>query len=522
MAEISDRASLRGSAPDILNITASDLQRLLRGGEIKSTDLVELYLDQIAAHNHHGLKLNAMISITPRTILLSIAKGLDDERASGKIRGPLHGIPVTVKDNICTDTSLGMDTTCGSYALVGAECKGNAPIVDSLVRAGMIVIGKANLSEFTGWKGFGITTGWSALGGQTQSPYIVGGVAKGEKLLGQTTPAGSSSGSAAGVAAGFAPLALATETDGSITQPANRAALYGIKVTVGSVSTEGTAPWSHLTDSVGGMAKSAEDLAYLVDAIMEGGEYASNLTNDWAGQTIGFVDDTLWGFVDFIYTTDSVLQQQQRAEYRSTKLKLSELGATIHEHVPFTSMDELQFEGGDALEQLWNHDFEKAWEDYLKFFRNPPVKNIADIVAFNKKNAERELPPEYPGQQLLESSLNDHMSEEKYTEAFNLIRMAAKTNGVDKTLTDFGLDVIVGPMDGRIPTIAAAAGSPVGTVPLGYSKTTGRPYGLAVVAAAGQEQKIFQFMSAWDATMPKRLPPPQMVNWKAEGPSEKI
>lgn len=122
---------------------------------------------------------------------------------------------------------------------------------------------------------------------------------------------------------------------------------------------------------------------------------------------------------------------------------------------------------------------------------------------------------EHPGQQLLESALEDKMSEEKYAEGVSLVRKAAKTNGIDKTIHQFGLDVIVGPMDGRIPTIAAAAGYPVGTVSLGYSQINGRPFGLAVVALANEEHKMLQFMTAWDELMPARLPPPQLMNWNA-------
>ncbi|KAH8601749.1 amidase signature domain-containing protein [Bisporella sp. PMI_857] len=500
---------------DVLTASGEDLQALLKEGKTTSMELIDLYLDQIKKHNHHGLELNAMISVAPRSYLISIAKQLDEERAAGRIRGPLHGLPITVKDNICTDKSLGMDTTCGAFALVGAEPKGNAPIIERLIDAGLIIIGKANLSEMAGWKGFGITTGWSAVGGQTQSPYIIGGVAKGEKLLGHTTPAGSSSGSAVSVAAGFAPLSVATETDGSISQPANRAALYGLKLTVGSVPTDGTAPWSALTDSVGGMAKTAQDLAYLVESLATGVELFTSLnkTKLWTEQTVGFVDDKLWEFVDFICTADPVLIAQQQELYKETKSILKQHGAKVHENVPLTSMNELQLDNEDALDQLWNHDFAKAWEGFLNFFQESKVKTITDIVEFNKQNAEKALPPEHPGQQLLEATLEDKMSADKYSEGVEIIRTAAKKNGIDRTLTEFGLDVIVGPMDGRIPTIAAAAGCPVGTVPLGYSKTNGRPFGLAVVAAAGDDQKILNFMAAWDETMPKRKPPPQLVDW---------
>ncbi|KAF5878209.1 putative amidase family protein [Botrytis fragariae] len=454
--------------PNVLTATAGALRKLLQGGKVSSVQLVDLYLSQIERHNHRGLKLNAMISTAPKKILLDIAKSLDDERAAWHTRGPFHGIPVTVKDSICTDVSLGMDTACGSYALVGSIPQHNAPIMDHLLKAGMIVIGKANLSigalpcpEMSGWKGFGIITGWSAVG-QTQSPYIVGGLFKGEKLLEQTAPAGSSSGSASEVATGFAPLAIATETDESITQPANRASLFGIKVIRGSC----------IDRSIGGMAKSTQDLAYLVDVIL-GTNIAPTLNTSWKGQTVGFVDNTLWGFSEFICTPDPVLITQQREAYMDTKKKLIEHGATFHENIPLTSVDELQIDGDDALDQLWNHDYAEAWEKFLKNFPRSSMKSIADIVKFNKLNAKVALP-------------------------------AAKTNGIYKTIHQFGLDVIVGPMDGRIPTIAAAAGYPVGTVPLGYSQSNERPVRLAVVVLANKEHKILQFMTAWDKFTPSR------------------
>lgn len=291
---------------NLLTVTAVELQRLLTDGQVLSTQLIELYLAQIEKHNRNGLKLNAMICTTPREILFRLAEQLDTERAEGTVRSRLHGIPITVKDNIMTGPELGMPTTVGTFALEKAMARRNAPIVDRLIEAGAIVIGKANHSEMTGWKGFGVTTGWSALGGQTQSPYIVGGFKDGDKLCGHSAPGGSSSGSAAGVAAGFAPLALATETDGSIVQPSNRAALYGLKVTVGLLPTEGTAPWSSLTDSIGGMAKSSEDLTSLIE-ILSGSDYRKSLTRSWAGLRIGFVDPTLWSFSPVICDSDEQL-----------------------------------------------------------------------------------------------------------------------------------------------------------------------------------------------------------------------
>ncbi|KAJ8128010.1 hypothetical protein O1611_g5628 [Lasiodiplodia mahajangana] len=497
---------------NLLTVTAVELQELLTNGHIRSTELIELYLGHIEKHNHSGLKLNAMVSTTPREVLLRFAEILDEERANGVVRSKLHGIPITVKDNIMTGPELGMPTTVGSYALEKAMAKQNAPIVERLIKAGAIVIGKANLSEMTGWKGFGVTTGWSALGGQTQSPYIVGGFKDGDKLLGHSAPAGSSAGSAAGVAAGFAPLALATETDGSITQPANRAALYGLKTTVDLLPTKGTAPWSSLTDSIGGMAKSSEDLAILIETISKT-SYNENLTKSWAGLRVGFVDPTLWSHSPVICDPDEDLIQQQRREMAAAVAKIEENGGSVKRNVPFPAMDELVPDGHDILEQLWNHDYEEEWNQFLLGYESNNVKTLKDIIIFNAQHSNKALPPRYPGQQLLEAAVDEKqkISDEKYAEGVELIRKVAKINGIDKILAEYDLDIILGPIDGRIPTIAAAAGYPVGTMPLGYSVSNGRPFGMCIVAAAGQEGKMLQAMSAWEATIGDRKPPPQML-----------
>ncbi|MCJ1359552.1 MAG: hypothetical protein MMC33_009554 [Icmadophila ericetorum] len=510
---------------DVLTATCIELQRLLSDGKIRSTDIVDLYLDQIDKHNHRGLKLNAMISIASRDILMSRAQDLDSERSRGVVRSPLHGIPITIKDNICTHPSLGMATTCGSFAFDRAKPKRNAPLVNSLLEAGVIIIGKANLSEFAGWKGLNVTTGWSAKGGQTQSPYVKGGVVPGDKFLGHSTPAGSSSGSAVGVAAGFAPLSLATETDGSITQPSNRAALYGLKATVGGAITECTSPWSPLTDSAGGMAKSTLDLAALFDVIIKGRDtkFGSILTDNWKGQRVGFVNPYLWELNPAVCDRDEVLLSQQRAEIEEAAVKIKNAGAHVEKNVPFPSMDQLVLDGEDALEQLWNHDFGKAWATFLQEFEfepgAKPIRTVADIVEFNKQHSDKELPKEHPSQKLLEGVLEDKMTATKYDEGVQIIRTAAKVKGIDKVIDEYGLDVIIGPMDGRIPTIAAAAGSPIASVPLGYyTKGNGRPFAMAIVAKAGQEDKIFRAMSAWEAlsstdpALSGRRAPPLLVN----------
>ncbi|KAL2285896.1 hypothetical protein FJTKL_07395 [Diaporthe vaccinii] len=507
---------------DLLTVTSTELRQLLSDRSITSEDLVDAYLDQIQHQNHQGLKLNAMISVADRDVIRKTARKLDMEREQGNIRSLLHGIPVIVKDNIMTGPELQLPTTVGTYALQESIAKRNAPIVDALVKAGAIVLGKANLSEMTGWKGCGITTGWSALGGQTQNPYIYGGFKDGDKILGHSAPAGSSSGSAAGVAAGFAPLALATETDGSIVQPANRAALYGLKATVGLISTEGTAPWSALTDSIGGMAKSPQDLEALFNVLTvakrDASEKARNdwengyLPDSWTRQRVGFVDPSLWSFSPAICDPDPVLIQQQREEMETAISRIEKYGAVVVRSVPFPSMDQLVLDGDDALEQVWNHDFGKEWEVFLQGYQNTKIRDLRDMVEFNRTNADKELPSRYPYQNLLEDAIDysKRISSDKYGECVRILRDVARTQGIDKTLAAHDLDVILGPMDGRMPTIAAAAGYPVGTMPLGYSRTNGRPFGMCIVAAAEDEDKILHAMKAWHATIAKRKAPPQM------------
>ncbi|KAI1318485.1 amidase signature enzyme [Xylariaceae sp. FL0255] len=498
---------------DPVIITCTELQRLLSDGHIRSVDLVGLYLEQIDRQNHCGLELNAMISVTPVKILYEIADALDRERQTGVTRGPLHGIPITVKDNIMTGPEFYLPTTVGTLALENAIATSNAPVIDLLVQAGAIIIGKANLSEMAGWKGFDVTTGWSAVGGQTQSPYIIGGFKHGDKLLGHSAPAGSSSGSAVSVASGFAPLALATETDGSIVQPANRAALYGMKATVGRIPTEGTAPWSPITDSIGGMAKSPRDLSSLFEVLLQT-ELSSELTGLWSGKRVGVVDFGLWSFSPSICDPDPSFIQQQRMEMEAAIAKIREHGAIVHEAVPLTSVNELVLDGKNALDMIWNHDFNVAWSGFLQRFEGISIKSVKDIVEFNRQNAERALPPQYPGQQLLEGSIDmkNIISQEEYEKGLKVIHNAARTQGIDKTLNEYNIDVILGPMDGRIPTIAAAAGYPVGTMPLGYSKTNGRPFGVCIVASKDQEHQILRVMSAWDRSIGNRKPPPQMSN----------
>jgi amidase len=291
-----------------LTTTAVELRTLLESGDLTSTAIVEKYLDQIQRYDKAGPCLNALISVAPRHILISEALRLDSERASGRTRGPFHGIPIILKDAITTSSELGMSTTAGSWAFVETRAKKNSALVDKLVDAGMIIIAKANLTEFCGLRTPGMMTGWSSYGGQTLSPYV-GKIEPGEKILGHSvssrlcakdiyliicqSPGGSSTGSAVSVAAGFAPLAIGTETIGSIVTPTGRAGLYALKPTVGDVDMGGVLGISTAFDSAGPMAKSARDLLPLVELMLRTPRNFK-VEEDFGELKMGFVDPKVW------------------------------------------------------------------------------------------------------------------------------------------------------------------------------------------------------------------------------------
>ena len=282
---------------DPLIVDAKELQELLTRGSLTSVDLIDIYTQQIREHDDY---LKAVISSGPEDVLLEAAQRLDQERSQGKLRGPVHGIPILIKDNIDTHPDLGMQTTAGSFALAQSMPSKNARVVDKLIDAGAIILGKCNLSELSNWKGHNTMRAWSAVGGQTQSAYTRGDVDPKEGTAGHNSPAGSSSGSAVAVSAGFAPFSIGTETDGSLVVPAGRAALYTIKPTIGLVSQESIVPVSHTFDSAGPMAKTPYDMAILLDAIVEPdakqnpASYTRALTGSWSNICVATLDPE-WG-----------------------------------------------------------------------------------------------------------------------------------------------------------------------------------------------------------------------------------
>ncbi|KAL8709338.1 MAG: hypothetical protein Q9220_005931 [cf. Caloplaca sp. 1 TL-2023] len=497
---------------DLLTLTATELQGMLEKKEVTSELLVELYLSQIQKHNREGMKLNAVISTLPKEKALDAARTLDEEWAQKGPRGPMHGIPIIVKDTLCSPI-LEMDTTCGSFALKGAKAKKNAVILDQLLRAGMIVVAKTNLSEFGGMKQALMIGGWSALGGQTQSPYVQGGVQPNCTFLGHSTPAGSSAGSAAGVAAGFAPISIGTESDGSLVQPATRASLYAMKATLGTVDTFGVQPISPEFDSVGGMAKTVEDLARIMEILQEGRDYTSCLTSSFKGLRLGFVDPELWKAANFVVEPNERFEEQTLAAMNAAISKIREAGARVIQPVKLVTLEETMEDGGEDIDELMDHDFLVSLKDYLSNFENPNnVYGLEDLINFNKAHADLELPSEHPNQDVLIGALKSNMTDQQCKERLAITRHRA-TSAIRKSMADNDIDVILGPADSRIASVAAAAGYPVAAVPLGFADFNGRAFGMLLISPENTEARMFEVMSAWEATFGPRSPPPMLVNW---------
>jgi amidase len=284
---------------DLLTATATDLAILLGAGKLSSSQLVDEYLTRIRTHDQNGLRLNSIISTTPDPRLHAIAARLDNERRRGIIRSPLHGLPVLIKDIYATEPSLGLATTGGAFAFSNLTTSHNAAVVDRLQDAGAIILGKANLDELNGLKGDNLGSGWSKLGGKMRSAYAF------------DTPCGSSGGSAIAVSAGLVPIALGSETAGSVTCPASHAALYSFVASNGVISNRGLLPASPQFDRPGIFAKSTVDLVsvFKIAAEPEDGLLASLLGSrrevsedrKWSDFRIGLADPEFFGQAHGLY-----------------------------------------------------------------------------------------------------------------------------------------------------------------------------------------------------------------------------
>lgn len=486
--------------------TIADLQRRMADGSLSARRATELYLDRIEALNARGPELRAVIETNPDA--LAIADALDRERRDKGPRGPLHGIPVLIKDNI--DTHDRMTTTAGSLALEGSRPPRDATVAARLREAGAVLLGKANLSEWANIRSSRSTSGWSGRGGQCRNPYVL-----------DRNPCGSSSGSGAAVAANFCAVAVGTETDGSIVCPAGMNGIVGLKPTVGLVSRAGIIPISHSQDTAGPMARTVRDAAILLGALAgEDGRDAA--TASAAGKTmadytrfldpdglrgarIGVPRKRLWGYSPPAdAAAEAALELMRRA------------GAEIVDPADLPSAADFD---RDELEVLL-YELKADLNTYLESLgKAAPVKSLAEIIHFNEKNAAREMP--FFGQELfLLAQAKGPLTDQVYLDALAHGKRRAGAEGIDAVMDEHRLDALVAPtlspaypIDwangdhflGASSSPAAVAGYPNLTVPCGFH--LGLPLGISFFGRAFSEPVLLRLGYAFERASQARRPP---------------
>jgi len=500
-ALIHSQANPQPAAFDLEEATIDQLQQKMASGEYSSRKLTEMYLKRIKEVDRKGPTLNAIIELNPDA--LDIAGQMDKERKAGHIRGPLHGIPILVKDNI--DTGDKMMTTAGSLALLGHRAAQDAFIVGRLRAAGAVLLGKTNLSEWANFRSSRSTSGWSSRGGQTRNPYVL-----------NRNPSGSSAGSGAAVAASLCTIAIGTETDGSIVSPASCNGIVGFKPTVGLWSRSGIIPISATQDTAGPMTRTVKDAAILLGALAAVDEKDA-ATKQSAGRAradystyclegglkmkkIGIEKSQLKGHegVVALYQQAIDIMKQQGAEIIEVDLlaPIRDLGST-----EFTV---LQYEFKDGLNR------------YLAGVDG--MRSLEAVIAFNKSNEAKAMP--YFKQETLESSqAKGGLDSKEYLDALEKSTSARKI--IDDLIAKYQLDAIVGVTNGpacctdlvlggygsgfSFSSPAAKAGYPHITVPMGMVQDL--PVGLSFVAGAYKEGELLSLAYGYEQASKKRTAP---------------
>ena len=483
-----------------------ELQTQMQTGALTARGLVEMYLTRNDAIDQRGPALNAVIEINPDA--LSIADALDAERAAHGPRGPLHGIPEMIKDNI--DTADRMMTTAGSLALLGSIAPEDAFLVQKLREAGAVLLGKTNLSEWANFRSTRSASGWSSRGGQTRNPYAL-----------DRNPCGSSSGSAVAVAANLCVVAIGTETDGSIICPSQTNGIVGIKPTLGLVSRSGIIPIAHSQDTAGPMARTVADAAILLDALtgVDPRDPATEASRDQAhADYTQFLDpDGLRGarigvarnFFGFDPRVDALME--------TCIQMMRDLGAEIVDPADVVTAKDL---GKTEIEVLL-YEFKADLNAYLaRLGPYAPVHSLQEIIAFNEAHKKAVMP--YFGQErMLAAQEKGALTDAAYVKALETNHRLARTEGIDATMQAHDLDAIVAPSGGPAwltdwvngdhhggggsSSPAAVAGYPNITVPAGT--IFGLPVGISFFASAYQEPTLIRLAYAFEQATRVRTPP---------------
>lgn len=486
-------------------ITIAELQEKMESGTYTARSVTELYLERIEKIDRGGPAVNSIIELNPDA--LDIADELDRERNEKGARGPLHGIPVLIKDNISTADR--MMTTAGSLALVGSKPRSDAFVVRRLRSAGALILAKTNLSEWANIRSSRSTSGWSARGGLTRNPYAL-----------DRNPSGSSSGSAAAVAANLAAAAVGTETDGSIVSPSAVNGLVGIKPTVGLVSRTGIVPISHTQDTAGPMCRTVSDAAILLGAMVgvdpedeasraSEGKFHRDYTEfldpaGLEGARIGVVR----GCFGFLPEVDRIVNRALAI--------LEAKGAVLVDPADLDSLAKL----GEAEDLVLQYELKADLQRYLDWVGpSASVRSLQDIIDFNEKERDSEL--RYFDQDIfLKAAARGPLTDGKYLDALEKCRRLAKTEGIDRVMAKHRLDALVAPANGPAwmsdlvngdhylggsAQAAAVAGYPNITVPAGFA--FGLPIGISFFGRAWSEPTLIRIAYGFEQATKARTPP---------------
>jgi len=474
-----------------------ELQSLMASGQLTSRELTQAYLGRIDRLNP---MLGAVIETNPQAI--GLAAALDGERRAGRVRGPLHGIPILLKDNIATDDA--MQTTAGSLALVGTRVPADAPLVANLRNAGAVILGKANLSEWANFRGFpppdfpfdtNYLNGWSARGGFTHDPYLLG-----------FDPCGSSSGSAVAPAVNMCAAAIGTETDGSIVCPAGNNLVVGLKPTIGLISQSGIIPIAHSQDSAGPMARTVTDVAILLNVMKSpfGPVAGHTLPADYTA----FLDpNALNG------ATIGIERRQFLPEY----FALPEINAVVEDAI--TAMEDAgativdvdtgdTFAWFDAEFTVLLYEFKGDIAAYLSGLRHTRrdtrMRTLADLIQFNIDHCPEEM--RFFGQEIFEisESLSGDLTDQEYLDARALCLELTRTQGIDRVMQE--VDVVLSPSYAFGSSAPAAAGYPIISVPVGLA-ADGKPAGAWLYAGFLEEPKLLSIAYAMEQLLQPRSQP---------------
>ena len=471
--------AVAGSSFQFVEASISQLQAAMAAGQLTARELVIGYLNRIQQLNP---TLHAVIETNPNAV--AIAASLDNERRAGHARGPLHGIPLLVKDNIATFDN--MQTTAGSLAIYGNQVPADAPLIQRLRAAGAIILGKSNLGEWANFRGFinvfPLAVGWSARGGNTINAYDL-----------SYTSWGSSSGSGAGAAANLCAAAVGTETDGSITGPSAVENVFGLKPTLGLISQEGIIPISHQQDTAGPMARSVTDVAILLGVMQSpfGEVIGHSLPSDYtqflhrgalSGKRIG--RDVR--FFDYSYFGSGIPGDEETVAFANHALDvMASLGATI---VDTDTGDVFAYTNDEFTALLF--EFKVQIAQYLQTLSHTNMRTLADLIVFNNEHCPQELV--YYGQEIFELAqmTSGDLSDPSYVAARTHATSAARA-GIDDAMTRDHLDAIVAPHLTN-STGPAVAGYPNFSMPVGI-RSSGRPAGMLMYSAFLHEPQLLGF-----------------------------